>query len=51
MAKRSAKRRQQVREGALNVQEFQRDDRRKRNLHVLEGGWQPANDGPREQSY
>jgi hypothetical protein len=38
MAKRTAKRRQA--HGAINVQEFQRDDRRQRNLHVLEGGYQ-----------
>ena len=47
MAKRSVKRRQ----GDLNVQEFQRDDRRSRNLQVLEGGFNPANDGPRDQSF
>lgn len=49
MAKRTAKRRQ----GALNVQEFQRDDdRRQRNLQVLDGGWQPpANDLNRAQSF
>jgi phosphate starvation-inducible PhoH-like protein len=49
MAKRSVKRRHV--QGALNVQEFQREDRRQRNLQVLEGGWQPANDGAREQSF
>jgi phosphate starvation-inducible PhoH-like protein len=48
MTKRSAKRRQT--QGVLNVQEFQRDDRRQRNLQVLDGGWQPGNDG-REQAY
>jgi phosphate starvation-inducible PhoH-like protein len=45
MAKRStgtSKRRHA--QGALNVQEFQRDDRRSRNLQVLDGGYQPAND-------
>ncbi len=45
MAKRStgtSKRRHA--QGALNVQEFQRDDRRQRNLQVLDGGYQPAND-------
>lgn len=49
MAKRSAKR--QHAQGVLNVQEFQRDDRRQRNLQVLDGGWQPANDGVRDQSF
>ena len=44
MTKRSTKRRHA--QGALNVQEFQRDDRRQRNLKVLDGGYQPpaAND-------
>ena len=42
MAKRSAKRRQNVRKGVLNVQEFQRDEARQRNLQVLEGGWRPT---------
>ena len=51
MAKRTAKRRQNVREGVLNVQEFQREDRRTRNLQVLDGGWQPANDGTRDQTF
>ncbi|GAM99747.1 phosphate starvation-inducible protein PhoH [alpha proteobacterium U9-1i] len=51
MAKRTAKRRQNVREGVLNVQEFQREDRRTRNLQVLDGGWQPANDGGRDQAF
>jgi phosphate starvation-inducible PhoH-like protein len=51
MAKRTAKRRQNVREGVLNVQEFQREDRRTRNLQVLDGGWQPANDGARDQAF
>ena len=49
MAKRSIKRRHA--QGVLNVQEFQREDRRTRTLQVLEGGWTPANDGPREQSF
>jgi phosphate starvation-inducible PhoH-like protein len=49
MAKRSTKRRHA--QGVLNVQEFQRDDRRQRNLQVLDGGWQPANDGARDQSF
>ncbi len=51
MAKRTAKRRHA--QGALNVQEFQRDDdRRSRNLQVLDGGWQPpANDLNRAQSF
>jgi hypothetical protein len=49
MAKRSTKRRQA--QGVLNVQEFQRDDRRQRNLQVLEGGYQPANDTNRAQSF
>jgi phosphate starvation-inducible protein PhoH and related proteins len=48
MAKRNARRRTQ--EGVLNVQEFHRDEPRTRNLQVLDGGWQPAND-TREQSY
>ncbi len=48
MAKRSAKRR--VQDGVLNVEEFQRDETRTRNLQVLEGGWQPAND-ERDQRY
>jgi phosphate starvation-inducible PhoH-like protein len=49
MAKRTAKRRHA--QGVLNVEEFQRDDRRQRNLQVLEGGWQqPANDS-RAQSF
>ena len=42
MAKRTTKRRQA--QGVLNVQEFQRDDRRQRNLQVLEGGRGPVND-------
>ena len=49
MAKRSTKRRHA--QGVLNVQEFQRDDRRQRNLKVLDGGYNPANDGPRDQSF
>jgi phosphate starvation-inducible PhoH-like protein len=50
MAKRTTKRRQA--QGVLNVQEFQRDDRRQRNLQVLEGGYQPAaNDSNRTQSF
>jgi phosphate starvation-inducible PhoH-like protein len=49
MAKRSVKRRHA--QGALNVQEFQRDDRRQRNLKVLDGGFHPANDGARDQSF
>ena len=49
MAKRSTKRRQA--QGVLNVQEFQRDDRRQRNLQVLEGGYQPANDSNRDHSF
>ena len=39
MAKRTTKRRHA--QGVLNVHEFQREDARQRNLHVLEGGWQP----------
>ncbi|QGZ94750.1 PhoH family protein [Terricaulis silvestris] len=42
MAKRTTKRRHA--QGVLNVQEFQRDDRRQRNLQVLDGGYKPAND-------
>ena len=49
MAKRSTKRRHA--QGVLNVQEFQRDDRRQRNLQVLDGGYHPANDGVRDQSF
>ncbi len=49
MAKRSTKRRHA--QGVLNVQEFQRDDRRQRNLKVLDGGYQPANDGVRDHSF
>jgi phosphate starvation-inducible PhoH-like protein len=49
MAKRTTKRRQA--QGVLNVQEFQRDDRRQRNLQVLEGGYQPANDANRDHSF
>ena len=49
MAKRSAKRRHA--QGVLNVEEFQRDDRRPRNLKVLDGGWHPANDSLRDQSF
>lgn len=49
MAKRSTKRRHA--QGVLNVQEFQREDRRQRNLKVLDGGYRPANDGPRDQSF
>jgi phosphate starvation-inducible PhoH-like protein len=48
MAKRTTKRRHA--QGVLNVQEFQRDERRQRNLQVLEGGWQPQSDG-RETSF
>lgn len=47
MAKRSVKRRHA--QGVLNVQEFQRDDRRQRNLQVVEGGW--AGEPAREQSF
>ena len=50
MAKRTTKRRHA--QGVLNVQEFQRDDRRQRNLQVLDGGYQPANDATtRETSF
>ncbi len=49
MAKRTTKRRQA--QGVLNVQEFQRDDRRSRNLQVLEGGYHPANDSNRDHSF
>ncbi|MBI1187292.1 MAG: AAA family ATPase [Alphaproteobacteria bacterium] len=49
MAKRSTRRaraetRAETRDGVLNVQDFQREDHRGRNLHVVEGGWSPAND-------
>jgi phosphate starvation-inducible PhoH-like protein len=40
MAKRTAKHRTQA--GSLNVQEFQRDEPRGRNLQVLEGGYKGA---------
>ncbi len=50
MAKRSTKRRQPA-QGVLNVQEFQREDRRQRNLKVLDGGYNPANDGARDASF
>jgi len=51
MAKRTAKRRHA--QGNLNVQEFQRDDdRRSRNLKVLDGGWQPpTNELNRAESF
>jgi phosphate starvation-inducible protein PhoH and related proteins len=51
MAKRSTKRRHA--QGVLNVQEFQRDDRRQRNLQVLDGGYQPTAHNPanREQAF
>jgi phosphate starvation-inducible protein PhoH and related proteins len=50
MAKRSVKRRHVP--GVLDVQEFQRDTRRQRNLQVLDGGWQPgAGEGAREQGF
>ena len=49
MAKRSTKRRHA--QGVLNVEEFQRDDRRQRNLKVLDGGYHPANDGVRDQAF
>jgi phosphate starvation-inducible PhoH-like protein len=50
MAKRTTKRRHA--QGVLNVQEFQRDDRRQRNLQVLDGGYQPnARPQEREQSF
>jgi phosphate starvation-inducible protein PhoH and related proteins len=48
MAKRSARRRTQ--EGVINVQEFQRDEARTRNLQVLDGGWQPGGED-RDQRY
>jgi phosphate starvation-inducible PhoH-like protein len=51
MAKRSTKRRHA--QGVLNVQEFQRDDRRQRTLQVLDGGYQPTlpTPDPRAQSF
>ena len=51
MAKRSAKRRHHSHEGVLNVQEFQREDARQRNLQVLDGGWKPQDQhgGNRDQ--
>ena len=42
MAKRSVKRRQNVREGELNVHEFQREETRPRNLQLLDGGRRPG---------
>jgi phosphate starvation-inducible PhoH-like protein len=51
MAKRTSTTKRRHAQGALNVQEFQRDDRRQRNLQVLDGGYQPANDGPRDASF
>jgi len=48
MAKRTVKRRHA--QGALNVQEFQREEPRARTLQVLEGGFQPANDA-RDQRF
>lgn len=47
MAKRSTKRRHA--QGVLNVEEFQRDDTRQRNLQVLEGGYR--GDERRDQSF
>jgi phosphate starvation-inducible PhoH-like protein len=47
MAKRSTKRRHA--QGVLNVQEFQRDETRQRNLQVLEGGYKSHEQ--REQSF
>lgn len=47
MAKRSIKRRHA--QGVLNVEEFQRDDTRQRNLQVLEGGYR--GDERRDQSF
>jgi phosphate starvation-inducible protein PhoH and related proteins len=53
MTKRSTRRKPQ--DGALNVQEFQREEHRQRNLQVLDGGWSPANgnsnDGERDQRF
>jgi phosphate starvation-inducible PhoH-like protein len=44
MAKRSVKRRP-AQGGVLNVKDYQREETpRARNLQVLDGGWQPAND-------
>ena len=47
MAKRSVKRRPAA---VVKVEDFQRDDKRQRNLQVLDGGWNPANDD-REQRF
>lgn len=49
MTKRTTRRKAQ--EGSINMQEFQRDDRRKQNLQVLDGGWSPANDSDRDQRF
>jgi phosphate starvation-inducible PhoH-like protein len=49
MAKRSTKRRHA--QGVLNVHEFQRDDRRQRNLQVLDGGYTPPLNDLRGQSF
>jgi Phosphate starvation-inducible protein PhoH, predicted ATPase len=51
MAKRSTNKRRQTTQGVLNVQEFQREDRRQRNLKVLDGGYNPANDSTRDASF
>ena len=52
MTKRSNTRRKGP-DGAPNVQEFQREEHRQRNLQVLDGGWSPANDtaGERDQRF
>jgi phosphate starvation-inducible PhoH-like protein len=49
MAKRTTKRR--CAQGVLNVQEFQRDERRQRNLQVVEGGYNPPAGDSRGQSF
>jgi phosphate starvation-inducible PhoH-like protein len=49
MAKRSTKRRHA--HGVLNVHEFRHDERRQRNLQVLDGGYHPAAGELRSQSF
>jgi len=51
MAKRAAKRRPQNSAASAEVETFERPDRGARNLQVLEGGWNPANDVSRDQRF
>src|SRR5262249_48798074 len=48
MAKRTAKRRPAR---VLNVEDYQRDEPRTRNLQVLQGGYNPANDTSRDRRF